>query len=80
MTIHTNKSNFIKNSLRIGSIIVVFIGASFLIPKMADASGNFNHMVPNYAIPTTQNSQDSSNAYEPTDFGRPSSAYGSGTR
>ncbi|MGB3655897.1 MAG: hypothetical protein WBA41_32440 [Rivularia sp. (in: cyanobacteria)] len=47
---------------------------------MADASGNFNRMVPNYAIPTTQNSQDSSNAYEPTDFGRPSSAYGSGTR
>ncbi len=88
MKIPINTSNFTGNGLRIGCVISLFIGASLIIPKIADAAGNLNHMAPKYSSSESQDSlgeykadfQDSSNGYEPPDFGHPMSAYGSGTR
>lgn len=89
MNIHANRRSLLRNSLKIGSAIVVIVGASLVIPKIADAALTLNHGVPKYSIPGVknslyeykENSQDSLNeGYEPPDFGHPSSAYGSGTR
>lgn len=88
MNIHTDTRNLFENSLKVGSALFLMIGASLVIPKIAGAAMTLNHTVPKYTIPATQNrleeykanSQDSLNGYEPPDFGRPSSAYGSGTR
>ena len=88
MNIHVSKPGFIKNSLRISGAIVLVLGASLIIPKIADAAGTLNHMVHNNSTSEPRNNadeyeanlQDSLNEYEPPDFGRPLSAYGSGTR
>ncbi len=87
MKVHTNTLNLTKNTSRIGSAIVLVIGACLVIPSIADAAGSLNDIVPKYSIPYSQNtdnsqstSQDSSNVYEPPDFGSPVSAYGSSTR
>lgn len=88
MNIHNNTHSLLENSLKIGSAIVLVVGASLVIPKIADAAGTLNHVAPEYAIPVAQNSQgehkgkfqDSSDGYEPPNYGLPSSAYGSGTR
>ncbi|MEO1374676.1 MAG: hypothetical protein AAFW70_10220 [Cyanobacteria bacterium J06635_10] len=88
MNIHVSKPGFIKDSLRIGGAIVLVLGASLVIPKIADAAGTLNHIVPKNSISVPPNDadeyeanlQDSSDEYEPPNFGRPSSAYGSGTR
>lgn len=74
-----------KSSLSIGSAIFLILGASLVIPKIADAALTFNHKDKNH---TAQNKlgehkkypQKLSNGYEPPDFGRPSGPYGSGTR
>lgn len=83
----TKTFNFRGNSLRIGSAIVLIVGASLVIPKMADAALTLNHIVPQHSLPAANNSvreyevnQDSSDGYEPPNFGRPLSVYGSGTR
>lgn len=88
MNIHVNRARFFRNSLNIGSAIFLILGASFIIPKIADAALTLNHEVPRYSIHDAMNSlgdnkansQDSLNEYQPPDFGHPSSAYGSGTR
>ncbi|MEM9922264.1 MAG: hypothetical protein AAF915_00665 [Cyanobacteria bacterium P01_D01_bin.50] len=89
MNIHVSKPGFIKNSLRISGAIFLVLGASLIIPKIADAAGTLNNIVPNNSIYEPRNNadeeyevnlQDSSNEYEPPNFGRPLSAYGSGTR
>ncbi len=87
MNIHTNTQIFLENSLKISSAIFLIVGASLIIPKIADAAWTSDRGAPNYAIPAVQNgldgygegSQDSS-GYQPPNFGSPSSAYGSGTR
>lgn len=76
------------NSLKIASAIVLFMGASLIIPKIAGAAGTLNHIVSeksddgekNSLNEFKVNSKDSLNGYEPPDFGHPQSAYGSGTR
>jgi hypothetical protein len=88
MNIHVNAPSFFRSSLRIGSAILVVVGACLVIPKIADAALTLKHPVSRYSIPDTKNnlsetqanSQDLSNGYEPPNFGYPSSAYGSGTR
>lgn len=88
MKIQVNKPSFMGNSLRITSAIVLCIGASLIIPKIAGAAGRLNRVVPEYSIDDGRNNlgerqvnpQDSLSGYEPPDFGRPESAYGSGTR
>lgn len=87
MKINNNTQNFLENSLRISSAIFFIIGASFTIPKIADAALTLKHDVPEYAVPAVEdslesNGEDSQNSsgYQPPDFGHPSSAYGSGTR
>lgn len=87
MNIHVSRPSFIKNGLRIGGAMVLVLGASLVIPKIADAAGTFKG-IPKYSISEPLNSadkyeaniEDSSNGYEPPNFGRPLSAYGSGTR
>lgn len=86
MNNHANTQNFLGNGLRIGSAICLIVGASLIIPKIADAALALKHDVPEYAIPAVQESLEKhgedrdSSGYQPPDFGRPSSAYGSGTR
>lgn len=86
MKINNNTQNLLENSLRISSAIFFIIGASFTIPKIADAALTLKHDVPEYAVPAVQDSLEryeedgDSSGYQPPDFGRPSSAYGSGTR
>ncbi|NJL79340.1 MAG: hypothetical protein HC836_03645 [Richelia sp. RM2_1_2] len=79
---------FIKKSLSISGAIVLVIGAFLAIPKMADATGTLNHIVPRDSIRAVKsnfggrkaNHQDLFNGYQPPDFGRPASVYGTGTR
>jgi hypothetical protein len=86
MNIH-NTQNILGNSIKIGSAILLIIGASLTIPKIADAALTLDRGVPEYANPAVQeslndyreDSQDSS-GYQPPDFGLPASVYGSGTR
>lgn len=86
MKINNNTQNLLENSLRISSAIFFIIGACFTIPKIADAALTLKHDVPEYAVPAVQDSLEryeedrDSSGYQPPDFGRPSSAYGSGTR
>jgi len=87
MNIYKNTHSFLENSLKIGGAIFLVIGASLVIPKIADAALNLNHGINKYSTPTVQNSSDrykensqQSPGYQPPDFGSPSSAYGSGTR
>ena len=88
MKMEINTPNFMGNGLRIGGAIILVIGASLAIPKIADAALTLNHILPQHSIPGSQNthggsqvsSENSSNEYEPPNFGRPQSAYGSGTR
>lgn len=86
MNNHANTHNFLGNGLKIGSAIFLFVGASLIIPKIADAALTLKHDVPEYAVPAVKESLSryeedrDSLGYQPPDFGRPSSAYGSGTR
>ncbi len=83
---HNNIQNFLGNGLKIGSAIFLVLGASLIIPKIADAALALKYDVPEYVIPVMQDSLEryaedlDSSGYQPPDFGRPSSAYGSGTR
>lgn len=87
MNIHINTQTFLENGLKISSAIFFVVGASLIIPKIADAALTLDRRVPSYAIPAAQDgldgyeedSQDLS-GYQPPNFGSPSSAYGSGTR
>ncbi|MGB3757838.1 MAG: hypothetical protein WBA07_15910 [Rivularia sp. (in: cyanobacteria)] len=81
MNIHTNTQIFLENSLKIGSAIFLIVGASLVIPKIADAAWTSDRRVPNYAVPAVQDNSDGyGGGYQPPNFGSPSSAYGSGTR
>ncbi|MEB3218274.1 MAG: hypothetical protein VKN72_18865 [Nostocales cyanobacterium 94392] len=88
MSSQPNTPIFLEKGLRISSAIVLVVGAFLAIPKIADAAGTLNHIVPRYSIRAVKsnftgqktNHQDSLNGYEPPDFGRPTSVYGSGTR
>ena len=86
MNIYKNTHNLIESSLKIGSAIFFIVGASLIIPKIADATLSFsNHSISEYPNSVTQSRQarqnpQNSQEYQPPDFGRPSSAYGSGTR
>jgi hypothetical protein len=83
---HNNTQHFLGNGLKIGSAIFLIVGASLIIPKIADAALALKHDAPEYAIPVAQDISErypegrDSSGYQPPDFGRPSSAYGSGTR
>lgn len=70
-----NTTSFIGSSLRIGSAIVIFVGASLIVPKIPEAAASLKNIGGNVT-----NSQESSSEYEPRDFGLPASSYGSGTR
>ncbi|WP_157229344.1 hypothetical protein [Rivularia sp. PCC 7116] len=82
-----NSGSILESSLRIGSAIFLIVGASLIIPKIADAASTLNSVVPNYTIPGSrtrvnefkENFPDS-RTYQPPNFGRPATAYGSGTR
>lgn len=88
MKVYTNTPSLTKSTSRIGSAIVLVLGACLIIPKIADSAGTLNYTLPKYSISYPQNaeveyeatSQNSSNGYEPPDFGSPVSAYGSSTR
>ncbi|MCJ8280135.1 MAG: hypothetical protein MJK14_09535 [Rivularia sp. ALOHA_DT_140] len=87
MSLNKNKYSFLENGLKISSAMLLVFGASLIIPKIADATLTLNHRFPKYSIPTAQDGLDkyrqgsqNSSGYEPPDYGRPSSAYGSGTR
>ncbi|MBE9214319.1 hypothetical protein IQ247_16865 [Plectonema cf. radiosum LEGE 06105] len=88
MNSQSNTPIFIKKSLSISGAIALVIGACLAIPKIADATGTLNHIVPRDSIRAVKsnfgihkaNHQDSFNEYEPPDFGRPASVYGTGTR
>lgn len=88
MSSQSNTPIFLEKSLKISSAIVLVVGAFFAIPKIADAAGTLNHIVPRYSISGVKsnfggqkiNNQDSLNGYEPPDFGIPASVYGTGTR
>ena len=87
MNIYRNTHSFLENSLKIGSAIFLVVGASLIIPKIADAALNLDSGIPKYSNSAAQNSsiQDEwssldSSGYQPPNFGHPSSAYGSGTR
>lgn len=90
MNTQVNAPSFFRNSLRISTAILLVVGASFAIPKIADAAETLKHMVPKDSTPVVKrsrssgqkaNPQDSLNGgYKPPNFGRPASAYGSGTR
>ncbi|MEO0840844.1 MAG: hypothetical protein AAF063_18300 [Cyanobacteria bacterium J06643_5] len=87
MNIYKNTHNLIENSLKIGSAILLVIGASLLIPN-AGAALNSNHQIPKNFTPAAQSrasKQDDdskvSKGYEPpSNVGSPSSYYSSGTR
>lgn len=87
MNTQMNSGSILENSLRIGSVIFLIVGASLIIPKIADAALILNSAVPSYTIPAShivvdefrEDFQDS-RTYEPPKFGRPATAYGSGTR
>ncbi|MBV6627666.1 MAG: hypothetical protein KI793_32870 [Rivularia sp. (in: Bacteria)] len=87
MSTQTNSVRILENSLRIGSVIFLIVGASLVIPKIADATLTLNNVVPSYTVPASdrrvgesiKDFQDSQ-IYQPPNFGRPASAYGSGTR
>ncbi|MGB6297235.1 MAG: hypothetical protein WBF90_13785 [Rivularia sp. (in: cyanobacteria)] len=86
MKIQTNTQNFLENTLKISSAICLIFGFSLIIPKIADAALTLKDD-PKHTVTVVQdsldrsgeNSQDSSE-YQPPNYGRPSSAYGSGTR
>ena len=86
MKIYNNTQNFLGNGLKISSVICLIVGASLIIPKIADAALALKHDVPEYRIPVVQDGlkgdteDGDSSGYQPPDFGGPSSAYGSGTR
>ncbi|MDY6901523.1 MAG: hypothetical protein SWZ49_26110 [Cyanobacteriota bacterium] len=86
MNIYKNTHNLLENSLKIGSAIFFIVGASLIIPRIADAALSLNNPnISEYSNPVTSKTlskekEQNSSGYQPPDFGRPSSAYGSGTR
>ncbi|MCC5635694.1 hypothetical protein LC593_07475 [Nostoc sp. CHAB 5844] len=77
-----------STNLRITSILILCVSACVVIPKIADARGNFSDLVAKGLAKTDSNSLTSSNinsqglndVYVPPNNGVPDSEYGSGTR
>ncbi len=81
MNINTNTQIFLENSLKVSSAIFLILGASLIIPKIADAALTLDDRDSKYAIPAVQDNSDGyAEEYQPPNFGSPSTAYGSGTR
>ncbi len=78
------------STLRMISVIAFFIGATLIIPKVADSLGDgsvfgLGSLVRNSSISlkadySAKKQQNSNSDFEPSDYGSPDSQYGSGTR
>lgn len=82
-----------KSSLKIASLIIIFfIGAHLIIPKIADAAGKSSNLTASGSSTTASKSlttdnpvdsqvwAESNSDYEPPNYGSPDSYHGSGTR
>jgi hypothetical protein len=73
------------STLRTISVIAFFIGATLIIPKVADSLGDRSVLGRNSSISlkadySAKKQQNSNSDFEPLDYGSPDSQYGSGTR
>ncbi len=64
-----------KTNWTVIGVLIFFISASLVIPKVADATGNLRS-----SLSTDSSSQDSQELYVPPNYGGPDSQHGSGTR
>ncbi|MBE9207117.1 hypothetical protein IQ244_11405 [Nostoc sp. LEGE 06077] len=75
-------------NLKITSILILCVSTCLVIPKIADARGNFSDSVANSLTRTDGNavtnvhinSQGLTDVYVPPNYGVPDSQHGSGTR
>jgi hypothetical protein len=77
-----------KTNWTIIGVLIFCIGASLIIPKVADANGNQSHVslasnsrdTSTIPSPSEQKVQDLEESYVPPNYGGPDSQHGSGTR